>query len=72
MDIRKRIKSPIFWITLGGLFFSATGIDPTQMKSWSVLFDAIVRVASNPFLAFSFILAVVGHFRNPVTKGFKD
>ncbi len=72
MDIKKRFKDVWFWVTLGGLFFTATGIDPTNMTSWSNLGDAIIKVASNPFLLVSFLLAVLGQFRNPSTKGIRD
>jgi phi LC3 family holin len=72
MDIKKRLKDVWFWVTLGALFFTATGIEPNNMTSWSVLGEAVLKVASNPFLLVSFLLAVLGQFRNPTTKGMKD
>ena len=72
MDIKKRLKDPWFWVTLGALFFSATGIDPTKMTSWLALGDAVMEVVTSPFLLVTFALAVLGQFRNPTTKGLKD
>jgi len=72
MDIKARVKDVWFWVTLIGLFFTATGLKPEEMVSWTILWQAVLDVALNPFLLASFALAVLGQFRNSATKGLKD
>lgn len=72
MDIKTRLKNPLFLVTLGALFISTTGIDPHTLTSWIVLKEAFLKVMLNPFLLISFIIAVVGQFNNPLTPGLKD
>lgn len=68
----KRIKNPLFWITLIGLFFTSTGLTPEEMTSWGILLNSILDVLKNPFTIGMFALAIYGQFYNPATKGFKD
>lgn len=68
----ERFKNPWFWVGLGGLFFTTTGIDPSNMTSWQVLSDKLMMVLMNPFLFVSFLLAAMGQFINPTTPGIRD
>lgn len=68
----KRFKNPYFVIGIIALFLNSTQITPESLTSWSILRDQIVEVFSNPFLVGTFIVALVGQFVDPTTKGFKD
>lgn len=72
INLKARLKNPVFWITLGALFLSTTRIDPTTLTNWVLLKDAILGVLLNPYLLICFILAVIGQFNNPTTPGLKD
>ena len=72
MDIKKRLKNPLFIITLVALFLSSTQISPQTLTSWSLLKEALLSVVKNPFLLGCFVVALVGQFNNPVTKGLND
>lgn len=72
MDIKTRLKNPLFLITLIGLFLSSTRIEPSTLTSWIALKDALINVFSNPFLLGCFVIALVGQFNNPTTPGIKD
>lgn len=72
MDIKTRIKNPIFWITFIGLFLSTTRISPETLTNWTLLKDALLGAISNPYLLGCFIVAVVGQLNNPTTKGLSD
>lgn len=72
MDWKKRIRNPLFWITLGSLFLTSTRISPDTLTSWPAVKTALVDVFGNPYLLVTFALAVIGQFNNPTTKGLSD
>ena len=67
-----RFKNPYFWIGLFGVIFTAMGIDINTLNSWNVLFTEITHLFGNPAMLISVIMAVVGVFVDPTSKGFKD
>lgn len=72
MDIKKRLKNPLFWFTMVGLFLSSTRIEPSTLTSWVALKDALLSVLGNPFLLGCFIVALIGQFIDPTTPGISD
>ena len=72
MKIAERFKNPWFWVTLAGLFFTATGISPETLTSWALVKEALLSVFANPFLLGCFGLAVLGQFIDPSTPGLGD
>lgn len=68
----KRIKNIYFWIPFIALFLSTTRISPDTLTSWTLLKDALVSFISNPYLIGCFIIATIGQYNNPTTKGLKD
>ena len=72
MDIKKRLKNPLFIITLVALFLSSTHISPETLTSWVLLKEALLSVLKNPFLIGCFIVAVIGQFNDPTSKGLND
>lgn len=69
---KNRFKNIWFWLGIFGVIGATLGIDATTLTSWSILKDTIVEVLKNPYLLGSTILAVLGVFVNPTTKGLSD
>ncbi len=67
-----RFKNPWFWVGVGGVLLTATGMKPEMFTSWEVLVQAVLDVLKNPYLLATALLAVLGVFVEPTTKGLKD
>lgn len=67
-----RFKNPWFWIGILGVIFTAMGISPETITSWTILKDQLISLISNPYMLVTVIMAVLGVFVNPTTKGIKD
>lgn len=72
MNLKSRFENPYFIIGLIGVIFSAAGIDFESLINWSILWHNILNILGNPFLLMSVIVAIIGVFVDPTTKGFKD
>ncbi|MDU2591726.1 MAG: phage holin [Paeniclostridium sordellii] len=70
--MKNRLKNPYFWLGLGGVIFSAAGVDFKTLTSWSLLGNALLDILSNPVAVVAVIAALVGVFVDPSTKGLKD
>lgn len=67
-----RFKNPWFWIGILGVIFTAMGISPETITSWTILKDQLISLISNPYMLVTVIMAVLGVFVDPTTKGIKD
>ena len=67
-----RFKNPWFWIGVIGVIFSAMGVSPETLTSWAILKDQLVSLISNPYMIVCVVMAVLGVFVDPTTKGIKD
>lgn len=67
-----RYKNPYFWFGFIGVLFSAAGVSLESLTSWDILFGNLMNILDNPFLLGSVIVALVGVWVNPTTKGLKD
>lgn len=72
INMTVRAKNPWFWISLVGVILTAMGISPEMFTSWQAVWDAIVQLVSNPYLLGTVIIAVLGVFIDPTTKGIND
>ncbi len=70
--MKNRVKNPYFWLGLGGVIFSAAGVDFKTLTSWSLLGNALLDILSNPVAVVAVAAAVIGVFVDPSTKGLKD
>lgn len=68
----ERFKNPWFWVGIGGVILTATGMEPSMFTSWDALCSAALDVLKNPFLLGTAALAVLGVFVEPTTKGLTD
>ena len=48
------------------------GISPETITSWTILKDQLISLISNPYMLVTVIMAVLGVFVDPTTKGIKD
>ena len=69
---KERFKNPWFWVGIGGVILTATGMEPSMFTSWDALSGAVLDVLKNPFLWGTAALAVLGVFVEPTTKGLTD
>lgn len=69
---KDRFKNPWFWVGLVGVVLTATGMKADMFTSWGVLVQAVLDVLKNPYLLATALLAVLGVFVEPTTKGLKD
>ena len=72
MSLKERFKNPYFILGLVGIIFSAAGIDFESLTNWSILWQNVLGILNNPYLLMSVVMAVLGVFVDPSTKGLKD
>lgn len=67
-----RLKNIWFWIGLLGVILSAMGVSADMFTSWTVVKEQFLILINNPYMLFSVLIAVIGVFVDPTTKGLKD
>lgn len=70
--MNNRFKNPYFWTGLVAIIIASSGIEVSELTTWSVLADKLVGIVQNPLTLASVGMAVLGVFVNPTTKGIKD
>lgn len=70
--MKNRVKNPYFWLGLGGVIFSAAGVDFKTLTSWNLLANALLDILANPVAVVAVSAAVIGVVVDPSTKGLKD
>lgn len=71
-NIPARMKNPWFWFGLVGVILTAMGVSPEMFTNWGLVWQAVKDLFSNPFMLGSVVMAVVGVFVDPSTKGITD
>ena len=67
-ELFKRFRSPV---VIGGIFtiiVVVSGIEPSNMTSWGLLFENILSIFKNPFVLISIIWQVIAFLNNPTDK----
>ena len=72
INIPVRFKNWAFWMGLIATILAAMGVSAQTFTSWRAVLDAIVNLVTNPFQLGCVIVAVVGVFTDPTTKGICD
>lgn len=67
-----RFKNFYFWVTLLATILASMGVSAEMFTSWSMVWDAIVGLVSNPFQLGCVVLAIVGVINDPTTSGIGD
>lgn len=71
-NLKNRLKNPYFWLGLGGVVFSAAGVDFNTLTSWRLLGQAFLNILANPVAVVAVAAALIGVVVDPSTKGLKD
>lgn len=69
---KMRYKNPWFWVGFCGIIIAASGVDPQTFTSWSALAEGIFSILKNPVQLSACVLAGLGVFVDPTTRGIKD
>ena len=72
INLTVRVKNPWFWISLVGVILTAMGVSPEMLTSWEAVVNAFIELVRNPYMLGSVVVAVLGVFIDPTTKGVKD
>ena len=72
LNLTVRAKNPWFWISLFGVILTAMGISPEMFTSWDAVANAFIELVKNPYMLGSVLVAVLGVFVDPTTKGIND
>ena len=72
VNIPVRLRNVWFWIGLGAVILSAMGVEPAMFTTWDLVWEAIVSLVCNPFRLGCVIIAILGVFVDPTTKGVSD
>lgn len=76
MNIKVRIKNPMFWAHVAIAFFAPilvhAGINFDQVSSWPMLFALMAEAFSSPALVVSIIVSVWNFLVDPTTTGVTD
>ena len=72
LNLKVRLRNPWFWTGLAGVILTAVGIRPEELASWEAVREAVCRVAGNPYLLGSLVMAVLGVVTDPTTQGLGD
>lgn len=69
---KDRYRNPWFWVGLVSIMIAASGIDFETLTSWVLVGQALLTIVMNPVKLVAVLLAGLGVFINPTTKGVKD
>lgn len=72
INLTVRAKNPWFWIALGGVILTAMGVSPEMLTSWEAVAEAFLGLIRNPYMLGSVLIAILGVFIDPTTKGVND
>lgn len=70
--IPARYKNVYFWTGLIGVVAVAVDADLQTFTSWAALGSFVRDLVSNPAMLVAGIMAAIGVFVDPTTKGLKD
>lgn len=67
-----RFKNLYFWIGICGVILTAMGVRLSDFQDWTSVKLAFTALISNPSMLITTLLAIMGVFIDPTTKGLKD
>lgn len=76
MNLKVRLRNPIFWVQLAGSFLltalSYNMMQPQDLTTWEGLFNIVKGVFSNPYLLGLCIWNMWSAANDPTTAGLAD
>ena len=67
-ELFKRFRSPVVISGIFTIIVVVSGIEPSNMTSWGLLFENILAIFKNPFVLISVIWQVIAFLNNPTDK----
>ena len=67
-ELFKRFRSPVVVVGIFTIIIVVSGIEPSNMTSWGLLFENILAIFKNPFVLISIIWQVIAFLNNPTDK----
>lgn len=67
-----RFRNWAFWVGLGATVLAAMNVSPEMFTSWSLVWQEIVALFSNPFRLGCVVIAILGVINDPTTSGLGD
>lgn len=72
INIPVRFRNWAFWLGLGATILTAMNVSPEMFTSWDLIWVEFINLVSNPFRLCCVIVAIIGVFVDPTTKGIGD
>ena len=72
MNLPIRFRNWAFWLGLGATILAAMDVSPEMFTSWDLVWAEAVALLSNPFRLGCVVIAIIGVFVDPTTKGIGD
>ena len=72
INLPVRMRNIWFWIGLCGTILTAMNVSPEMFTSWDLVWAEAVALLSNPFRLGCVVIAIIGVFVDPTTKGIGD
>lgn len=67
-----RVKNPYFWVGIVGVILTALQVEASTLTTWASVGKLILDTVSNPYLLCTVIMALLGVFVEPTSKGISD
>lgn len=72
MNIKQRLKHPMFWIGVISTFFAAGGVDINTLTSWTAFVNSMQSIFLNPVACMSVVVSVWSIMTDTSTPGLLD
>ena len=76
MNIKLRLQNWSFWTMLAigvfGLVCSFLSMEASDFSSWTVVWESVLTIVSNPYFLVSIAIYIFGLITDTSTNGFKD
>lgn len=76
MNLKVRIKNPVFWLQIIGTAFLTIlayfGMTGAEITSWPILFNTLLDALLNPYVLALVVMSVWNSINDPTTKGLQD
>lgn len=76
MNLKVRVRNPIFWVQIGLAFIAPIlafyNITAAEIDSWFKLGELILNALKNPFICFTIAQSIWSALNDPTTAGLSD
>lgn len=76
MNLKVRLKNPVFWIqlitTIVAAILAYAGITAAELTTWTKVWELICSTFSNPYCLFLIAMSIWNILNDPTTAGVAD